>query len=106
MGRPGQAWELAPAHLCLDCEDSSYVTGQVFHVAGGMSVGRVRWREMNMAGGEMAAQGPLAAILAGLLALPASCDLPRDPAQTRDRVAAEGGLAACLLYTSPSPRDS
>ncbi|TNC48739.1 amino acid ABC transporter substrate-binding protein [Rubellimicrobium rubrum] len=37
----------------------------------------------------MAGQGALAGLLAGLLALPASCDLPRDPHRTRDQTLGE-----------------
>jgi NAD(P)-dependent dehydrogenase (short-subunit alcohol dehydrogenase family) len=36
MGRPGQPNEVAPAYLYLACDDSSYVTGQVIHVNGGI----------------------------------------------------------------------
>jgi NAD(P)-dependent dehydrogenase (short-subunit alcohol dehydrogenase family) len=39
MGRPGQAYELAPAYLYLASEDASYVTGQTIHVNGGLPVG-------------------------------------------------------------------
>lgn len=39
MGRPGQAWELAPAYLYLASDDSTYVSGQVIHVNGGTPVG-------------------------------------------------------------------
>lgn len=35
MGRPGQPNEVAPSHLFLACEDSSYMTGQVLHPNGG-----------------------------------------------------------------------
>lgn len=35
MGRPGEAYELAPAYVYLASEDSSYVTGQTIHVNGG-----------------------------------------------------------------------
>lgn len=44
----------------------------------------------------MAGQGALAGLLAGLLALPAACDLPRDPRATRDRVRG-GTLAAAVV---------
>jgi NAD(P)-dependent dehydrogenase (short-subunit alcohol dehydrogenase family) len=39
MGRPGEAWEAAPAYLYLASQDGSYVTGQVIHVNGGTPVG-------------------------------------------------------------------
>jgi NAD(P)-dependent dehydrogenase (short-subunit alcohol dehydrogenase family) len=39
MKRAGEAWELAPAYLYLASEDSTYVTGQVIHVNGGLPVG-------------------------------------------------------------------
>jgi len=39
MGRPGQPNEVAPCHLFLACEDSSYMTGQVLHPNGGEMVG-------------------------------------------------------------------
>lgn len=35
LGRPGHAYELAPAYVYLASRDSSYVTGQVIHVNGG-----------------------------------------------------------------------
>jgi len=35
MGRPGEPNEVAPCHLFLACEDSSYMTGQVRHPNGG-----------------------------------------------------------------------
>ena len=35
MGRPGEPNEVAPCHLFLACEDSSYMTGQVLHPNGG-----------------------------------------------------------------------
>lgn len=35
MGRAAQPCELAPAYVFLASEDSSYITGQVFHVNGG-----------------------------------------------------------------------
>jgi NAD(P)-dependent dehydrogenase (short-subunit alcohol dehydrogenase family) len=39
MGRPGQPFELAPAYVYLASNtDSSYVTGQVIHVNGGIPV--------------------------------------------------------------------
>lgn len=38
MSRSGQPEEVAPAYVYLACEDSSYVTGQVLHVNGGMIV--------------------------------------------------------------------
>ena len=38
MGRPGQPNEVAPCHLFLACEDSSYMTGQVLHPNGGSIV--------------------------------------------------------------------
>ena len=39
LGRPGEAWEVAPAYLFLASEDASYVTGQTIHVNGGTPVG-------------------------------------------------------------------
>jgi len=39
MGRAGQPNEVAPAHLFLACEDSSYMTGQVLHPNGGIVIG-------------------------------------------------------------------
>jgi NAD(P)-dependent dehydrogenase (short-subunit alcohol dehydrogenase family) len=39
MGRPGQPFELAPAYVFLASDDSSYVTGQVVHVNGGIITG-------------------------------------------------------------------
>jgi NAD(P)-dependent dehydrogenase (short-subunit alcohol dehydrogenase family) len=38
MGRPGQPVELAPAYVYLASDDSSYVTGQMIHVNGGVIV--------------------------------------------------------------------
>jgi NAD(P)-dependent dehydrogenase (short-subunit alcohol dehydrogenase family) len=38
MGRPGQPVELAPAYVYLASDDSSYVTGQIIHVNGGVIV--------------------------------------------------------------------
>ncbi|WP_290995702.1 SDR family oxidoreductase [Gordonibacter sp.] len=38
MGRPGQPYELAPAYVFLASEDSSYISGQVIHINGGMVV--------------------------------------------------------------------
>ncbi|WP_335870028.1 SDR family oxidoreductase [Bacillus sp. 2205SS5-2] len=38
MGRAGQPCELAPAYVYLASEDSSYVSGQVIHVNGGVIV--------------------------------------------------------------------
>lgn len=35
LGRAGQPNEVAPCHLFLACEDSSYMTGQVLHPNGG-----------------------------------------------------------------------
>jgi NAD(P)-dependent dehydrogenase (short-subunit alcohol dehydrogenase family) len=35
MGRPGQPNEVAPCHLFLACDDSSYMSGQVLHPNGG-----------------------------------------------------------------------
>jgi len=37
MKRAGQPAEVAPSYVFLACEDSSYITGQVLHVDGGMS---------------------------------------------------------------------
>jgi NAD(P)-dependent dehydrogenase (short-subunit alcohol dehydrogenase family) len=39
MGRPGEPNEVAPCHLFLACEDSSYMTGQVLHPNGGALMG-------------------------------------------------------------------
>jgi NAD(P)-dependent dehydrogenase (short-subunit alcohol dehydrogenase family) len=39
LGRAGQPNEVAPCHLFLACEDSSYITGQVLHPNGGEMVG-------------------------------------------------------------------
>jgi NAD(P)-dependent dehydrogenase (short-subunit alcohol dehydrogenase family) len=39
LGRAGQPNEVAPCHLFLACEDSSYMTGQVLHPNGGEMVG-------------------------------------------------------------------
>jgi NAD(P)-dependent dehydrogenase (short-subunit alcohol dehydrogenase family) len=39
MGRAGQPNEVAPCHLFLACEDSSYMTGQALHPNGGEAVG-------------------------------------------------------------------
>lgn len=38
MGRAGQPFEIAPAFVYLAAKDSAYVTGQVIHVNGGMSL--------------------------------------------------------------------
>ncbi|MEC6747378.1 SDR family oxidoreductase [Marinilactibacillus sp. XAAS-LB27] len=38
LGRPGEAYELAPAYVFLASDDSSYVTGQTIHVNGGVVV--------------------------------------------------------------------
>ena len=38
MKRPGQPQELAPAYVYLASEDSSYVSGQMIHVNGGIIV--------------------------------------------------------------------
>lgn len=38
LGRPGEAYELAPAYVYLASNDSSYVTGQTIHVNGGVIV--------------------------------------------------------------------
>ena len=39
MARPGQPNEVAPCHLFLACEDSSYMSGQILHPNGGTPVG-------------------------------------------------------------------
>ncbi len=39
LGRAGQPSEVAPAYVFLASEDSTYITGQVIHVNGGMVVG-------------------------------------------------------------------
>lgn len=39
MKRPGDPYELAPAYVYLASNDSTYVTGQVIHVNGGVIVG-------------------------------------------------------------------
>jgi len=36
LGRPGEAYEVAPAYVYLASSDSSYVTGQTIHVNGGV----------------------------------------------------------------------
>lgn len=38
MARAGQPFELAPAYVFLASEDSSYISGQVIHVNGGMII--------------------------------------------------------------------
>lgn len=38
LGRPGEAYELAPAYVYLASDDSSYVSGQTIHVNGGVIV--------------------------------------------------------------------
>jgi NAD(P)-dependent dehydrogenase (short-subunit alcohol dehydrogenase family) len=38
MERPGQPAELGPAYVFLACDDSSYITGQVIHVNGGIII--------------------------------------------------------------------
>ena len=38
LGRPAQAYELAPAYLFLASEEASYITGQTIHVNGGTPV--------------------------------------------------------------------
>lgn len=52
----------------------------------------------------MAGQGALAALLAALLALPASCDLPRDPRRTRDRIMGET-LAVAVVAPALTPAE-
>ncbi|TVR79116.1 MAG: SDR family oxidoreductase [Rhodospirillales bacterium] len=39
MNRPGEPNEVAPSHLFLACEDSSYMTGQILHPNGGEMIG-------------------------------------------------------------------
>lgn len=39
LGRAGQPSEVAPAYVFLASEDSSYMTGQILHIDGGMYVG-------------------------------------------------------------------
>jgi NAD(P)-dependent dehydrogenase (short-subunit alcohol dehydrogenase family) len=39
MGRPGEPNEVAPSHLFLACDDSSYMTGQILHPNGGEIIG-------------------------------------------------------------------
>ena len=39
LGRAGQPNEVAPCHLFLACDDSTYMTGQVLHPNGGEMVG-------------------------------------------------------------------
>ena len=39
LGRPADAWELAPAYLFLASEEAGYITGQTIHVNGGTPVG-------------------------------------------------------------------
>ncbi|MES2818206.1 MAG: SDR family oxidoreductase [Pseudomonadota bacterium] len=38
LGRPGQPEEMAPAYVYLACNDSSYMTGQVLHLNGGIVI--------------------------------------------------------------------
>ncbi|ENQ3105380.1 SDR family oxidoreductase [Bacillus cereus] len=38
MKRAGQPYELVPAYVYLASDDSSYVTGQIIHVNGGMRI--------------------------------------------------------------------
>lgn len=38
MGRAGQPYELAPSYVFLASEDSSYISGQIFHVNGAMII--------------------------------------------------------------------
>lgn len=38
LGRPGEAYELAPAYVFLASDDASFVTGQTIHVNGGVVV--------------------------------------------------------------------
>ncbi|TCM96595.1 enoyl-ACP reductase-like protein [Paenibacillus sp. BK033] len=38
MKRAGQPYEVAPAYVYLASEDSSYVSGQFFHVNGGVII--------------------------------------------------------------------
>ncbi len=38
MKRPGQPYELAPSYVFLASKDSSYMTGQMLHINGGMIV--------------------------------------------------------------------
>lgn len=38
LGRPGEAYELAPAYVFLASDDASYITGQTIHVNGGVIV--------------------------------------------------------------------
>lgn len=38
MGRAGQPWELAPAYVYLASNDSTYVSGQMLHINGGVVV--------------------------------------------------------------------
>lgn len=39
LGRCGQPSEVAPAYVYLACEDSTYMTGQILHINGGVVVG-------------------------------------------------------------------
>jgi len=39
LGRCGQPSEVAPAYVFLACEDSTYMTGQILHINGGVVVG-------------------------------------------------------------------
>jgi NAD(P)-dependent dehydrogenase (short-subunit alcohol dehydrogenase family) len=39
MQRPGEPNEIAPSHLFLACDDSSYMTGQILHPNGGEVIG-------------------------------------------------------------------
>ena len=38
MGRAGQPYELSPAYVFLASDDSSYISGQIIHVNGGMII--------------------------------------------------------------------
>ena len=60
MGRIGQPAELAPALIFLASEASSFVTGQVLAVDGGLSAGSERWPESARAFFEAAGLGDLA----------------------------------------------
>lgn len=39
LGRCGQPSEVAPAYVYLACDDSTYMTGQILHINGGVVVG-------------------------------------------------------------------
>jgi len=60
MGRIGQPQELTPALIFMASDASSFVTGQVLAVDGGLSAGSERWPEFARAFFESAGLGDLA----------------------------------------------